>query len=75
MGFVPIILSRPVFSTILASPKPLTHHLLCFFIHYLIGPLESHTYHGAVRSGNIVKPSYYISGILIFYLINLGAST
>ena len=91
---MPIILSWPVFSTILTNPKPLTHYLLYLFIHYLIGPpatlagfnfaavtpsnpgpLESHTYYGAVRSGNVVKPVYYIGGILFFYLIDLGAST
>ena len=87
-GLVPII-SRPIFSTIPANPKPLTHYLLYFFIHYLTGPyatlassdpadpgsLESHTYYGAVYSGNVVKPAYYISGILSFYLIDSGTLT
>ena len=86
------IIFRPVFSTIPASPKPLTHYLLCLFIHYLtgphatlagfdstavtpldLGPLESHTCYGAVHLGNIIKPIYYIGGILFFYLIDSGA--
>ena len=86
------MISRPVFFTILASFKPLTHYLLYFFIHCLIellttlanfdsaaitpsdlGPLESHIYYGIVRSGIIVKPIYYIGGILSFYLIDSGA--
>ena len=88
MGLM-LIISRPVSSTILVSPKPLTHYLLYFFIHYLTGPhttlassnianpgpLESHIYHRAVRSGNVVKPVCYIGGILSFCLINSGAST
>ena len=39
-----------------------------------LNPLESHTYYKAMRSGNIIKPIYYIGGISSFYLIDLGAS-
>ena len=89
MGLILIILSWPMSSTILTNPKPLTYHLPYLFIHYLTGPhttlislnptdpgpLESHTYHKTVRSRNVVKPTYYIGGILSFYLIDLGTST
>ena len=83
-GLIPII-SRPIFSTILANPKLLIYYLPYFFIHCLTGPyttfvgfnpmavtpsdpgpLKSHTYYGVICLGNVIKPVYYISGILSF---------
>ena len=40
-----------------------------------LGPLESHICYGAVRSRNVIKPIYYIDGIVSFCLIDLGALT
>ena len=64
------------------------YYLPYLFIHYLIKsyttfisfnptnlkPLESHTYYKAVRLRNVIKPVYYIGGILSFCLIDSGAS-